>query len=398
LKLSRNILSLLTVLILFLAVGVGVVWRLLSQDEATATPTNPELPNIDGVEVVSADQWMGSQPVEGVPVIRDTLWLKVVAAGQAEASRRSTVATRGAGVVQRVFVKENAQVRAGDVLVQLDTVVAAMNLARAKNDLFRAQIQFEERMLLAGDISDASARANRERILRTELLATPELNVSEREMELEFTRVRAPFSGRVANLRAVEGAYMGNGAEVLTLLQLDPIKVEVNVLESDMSALAVGRRASVRFNALGGETLTAIVESVNPLVDPNTRAGRVTLTLPNPRGLILPGNYAWVSLDAEAFPELTLVPREAVLTRGDLHREMVFMLKAPDEQGRGIAEWRYVATGRRNETHIEIVPSEESPMLQPGEIVLVDGHQYLAHDIPVHLVENVVTAGGRPGR
>jgi RND family efflux transporter MFP subunit len=384
-KLQRGILSLLTVVVLFLGVGVAVAWRLLSQEDATAAP-------------VSADQWMGAQAVEGVPVVRDTLWLRVVAAGQAEASRRSTVATRTSGVVQRVLVREGAQVRAGDLLVQLDTVVVSMNLTRARNDLFRAQILLEERMLLGGEILNATERANRERILRAELLAGPELSVAEREMELEFTRVRAPFAGRVANLKAVEGAFIGNGGEVLTLLQLDPIKVDVSVLESDISYLAVGRRASVRFNALGGETLTGVVESVNPLVDPTTRAGRVTLTLPNPQGRILPGNYAWVSLDAEAFPDRILVPREAVVTRGDTHREVVFMLKNPDDQGRGMAEWRYVATGRRNDTMVEIVPSEESPMLQPGEIVLVDGHHYLAHDVAVRLVDNVATAGGRPGR
>src|SRR5262245_40922070 len=111
-KLQRGILSVLTVLLLFLAIGTTVVWRLLSQEDASAEPATPDLPNIEGVEVVSADQFMGAQPVEGVPVVRDTLWVRVVAAGQAEASRRSAVATRAAGVVQRVFVRENDVVQA----------------------------------------------------------------------------------------------------------------------------------------------------------------------------------------------------------------------------------------------------------------------------------------------
>lgn len=64
---------------------------------------------------------------------------------------------------------------------------------------------------------------------------------------------------------------------------------------------------------------------------------------------------------------------------------------------RGLAKWRYVTTGRENETYVEIVPGDEG-MVEPGEIVLVDGHQYLAHDTPIRLVENVAAAGGRPGR
>jgi hypothetical protein len=67
-----------------------------------------------------------------------------------------------------------------------------------------------------------------------------------------------------------------------------------------------------------------------------------------------------------------------------------------EEGGEGLAKWRYVTTGRENEQFVEIVPSEEG-MVDPGEVVLVDGHHYLAHDTRVRLVENVSTEGGRPG-
>jgi RND family efflux transporter MFP subunit len=398
-KLQRGILSLLTVLVLFLAVGAAVAWRLLSAEtDPSATASGSDLPDIEGVQVGSAEQFMGAQPVEGVEVVRDTLWVRVIASGEAQASRRSPIATRAAGVVQRVFVRENAVVREGDLLVQLDTVEAQMRLTRAENQLFRARIQFEERMLFGGDVLDPAERESRERILTAELLTVPELDVAEAQMAMEFTRVRAPFAGRIADLQAVEGAYMGNGGEVLTLMQLDPMRVEVNVLEGEIGYLAPGRRAQVRFNALPGETFEATVESVNPLVDRESRAGRVTLTLPNPQGRILPGFYAWVSLDAEAFADRVLVPREAVVQRGDQNRDVVFTLKNGNDQGMGLADWKYVAIGRRNDTHVEIIPSDDTSMLEPGEIVLTNGHHYLAHDTAVQLVENVVAAGGRPGR
>ena len=63
----------------------------------------------------------------------------------------------------------------------------------------------------------------------------------------------------------------------------------------------------------------------------------------------------------------------------------------------GLADWKYVAIGRRNETHVEIIPSDDTSMLEPGEIVLVNGHHYLAHDTPVRLVESVAAAGGGRG-
>ena len=106
--------------------------------------------------------------------------------------------------------------------------------------------------------------------------------------------------------------------------------------------------------------------------------------------------YAQVSLEARKFPDRILVPRSAILARGEgRRRQMLFVYEA--EGSSGLAKWRYVTTGRENDTHVEITLGDEG-MVDPGEIVLVDGHHYLAHDTPVRLVENVAAEGGRPGR
>ncbi len=105
--------------------------------------------------------------------------------------------------------------------------------------------------------------------------------------------------------------------------------------------------------------------------------------------------YAEVALDAEALPDRVLVLREAVLQRD--RRDMLFVA---EEGPRGsLAKWRYVNPGRANETHVEILAvGPEDGMVEPGEIVLVDGHHYLAHDTAIRLVDDVTAEGGRPGR
>lgn len=397
-KLSRTALSLLTVLLIFLGLGAGVAWRILA-GEGDDGRADAALPDTEGVEVESAEQFSATQaqPVRGVDVIQDTLWLTVVAAGEAEAYRRSDVSARTSGIVQEIRVREGQLVRAGELLVQLDTTEAAMDLEQARAELTSRRVDFEVAMLGQGEIADAEERANRERILRaTTGLDNAEVAVRRAELELEWTRVRAPFSGRVANLEAVEGSFISSGGEVLTLVQLDPIKVEVNVLEAEMAYLEEGRRATLQFPAFPGETLQGRIETINPVVDPDTRSSRVTVVLPNPDHRIRPGMYARVTLEAQSYPDRVLVPREAIVERD--RRQVVFMIRNMDEQGRGVSEWRYVTTGLRNDEFVEIVPHEDTSMLSPGEIVLVDGHHYLAHDWPVQLVENVAQAGGRPGR
>ncbi|MEX0843178.1 MAG: efflux RND transporter periplasmic adaptor subunit, partial [Gemmatimonadota bacterium] len=232
----------------------------------------------------------------------------------------------------------------------------------------------------------------RERIIRASTGIDARMQDLQRAREeLEWTRVRAPFSGRIADLLAVEGAFLSTGGEVLTLLQLDPIKIEVNVGEGEIQYMVEGRRASVRLPGLPTEEFTARVESTNPLVDPESRSARVTLVMPNPGHRIRPGMYARVSVEAQAYPDRILVPREAVVERD--RRDVVFIARDLTEGGEAFSEWRYVTTGFRNQTHVEIVPHEETRMLEPGEIVLVDGHHWLAHDTAIRLVENVQAVG-----
>ena len=102
--------------------------------------------------------------------------------------------------------------------------------------------------------------------------------------------------------------------------------------------------------------------------------------------------YARVSLEARTFPDRILVPRAAILERD--RRSMLFVFEGEGQQG--LAKWRYVTTGLMNETLVELVPNPDTDMVEPGEVVLVDGHYTLTHDAPIRLVVDVKAAGGRP--
>jgi hypothetical protein len=95
----------------------------------------------------------------------------------------------------------------------------------------------------------------------------------------------------------------------------------------------------------------------------------------------------------ETLPDRILVPLEAIITRGTQRREVIFLFQTPGTGLTGLAEWRYVSTGQRSETHVEIVPSDQLPAPEPGDIVLIAGHQYLAHETPIQLIESVPPGG-----
>jgi RND family efflux transporter MFP subunit len=291
-------------------------------------------------------------------------------------------------------VHENQIVQAGAVLALIDSTEFQLSVASAAAQLAQADATYRELTLFDDEIEDPEVRADRDRVARARSgMDQSQVALEQAQLQLSRTKIRAPFGGRVASIEFVEGQEANVGDRLMTVIDLDPIKVEVQVLESEVGYLAPGRNATILFSAFQDETFVGTVETINPVVEQGTRTARVTVRVPNPNGRILPGMYARVSIEAREFPDRLMVPRAAILERD--RRNMLFVFE-PDSGAVGLAKWRYVTTGLMNDSLVEIVDNPETDTVQPGEIVLTDGHYTLIHDARVQLVGNVRAAGGRP--
>ena len=394
---SRRTLGTITALIVMGAMVAGLWYRL--QGEAQEGEGNGDVVAAEGGEADQPNTSAAAQfsttaatPVVGTEVIRDTLWITVAADGRAAAFREAVVTAQVEGLVTDVAVRENSPVSSERVLAVLDSTEYALALRRQQSELLSAEAAYRTRIVFDEQtVSDPEIRAQRDRMARAQTgLDQAQVSVEEAELDLERTRVRAPFGGRVADLRIVPGTYVRPGDELFTIVALDPIKVEANVLEKDLSLLSEGRSARVSFTALPDRVFDARIDAINPRVDAESGSARVTLLVRNPQGLIRPGMYATVRLDAQSFPDRILVPRAAVLERD--RRTMLFVFH-PESGDAGRAEWRYVTVGRENETLAEVVVDPETFMVEPGETVLTDGHHYLVHDAVVRLVDALGPGG-----
>jgi RND family efflux transporter MFP subunit len=393
---ARKIFGIAAVIAVVGMMAVGVYLRIRASENTESGDSSVATVPEGGADSVSAATTFDTSlpiPVEAARVARDTLVISVSAAAEAAADRLARMLAQVEGLVQRVAVRENARVAAGQLLVQIDTTQYALNVARARAGLATAEARFREIILFDDQIEDPEIRAERERIARAKSgLEDAELALKEALIQLDRTQIRAPFAGRAASVRAAEGQNARVGDELLTVVDLDPLRVEVQVLEGEVGLLSQGNQARIRFAAYPGETFLGLIETINPVVERETRTARVTVTIPNPDGRILPGMYARVSLEARKFPDRILVPRSAVLERD--RRTMLFVFEGEDDVG--LAKWRYVTTGFSNDSVIEIIENPETEMVEPGERVLTDGHYTLIHDARVRIVESVVSEGGRP--
>jgi len=386
---SRRTLAIASAVIVLCAVLGGIYLRLRAlqaEDEPGAAATaGEEHPEVESAEAFGTEIAIS---VSAAPVLRETLVMSVSAAGQAQAFARTLLAAEVEGPVTEIYVKEGDFVRQGQVLARIDPQRYAFELERARATLEQAEAQFAELTLFDEEIEDEELRAERRRMARAKSgLSGAEVGVREAELNVQRATVRAPFSGAVANLAIVPGQRVQQRDSIVEIVDISRIKIEVQALETEVPYLEEGRTARVTLSAFPDTVLTGQVASINPVVDPRTRTARVTVLLANPDGAVKPGMYARVRIAARLYANRTMVPREAILERDNRTLVFVFEPEAPNSS-QGLAKWTYVSTGLENEDFAEIVPGEGTTMLEPGQLVLTEGHYTLIHDARVRVVED----------
>jgi HlyD family secretion protein len=375
--------------------GAAIYGRIQSADAAsgeTARDSTKPLVQTSASGTFATDVAI---PVQGREAVRGELVMSVSAAGQAEAWQKTVLVAQVNGRIVGLPVREGDAVGGGQGVVALDGAEYQLAVEEAQAALRDAEGKYREATLFDETIEDADVRRDRAAASRTRSgMETAEVRLRRARLDLTRTRLASPFAGRIASLKVVPGQWVRQGDELMTIVDLDPIRVEVQVLESEIAHLTPGRTADVAFAAFPDERFTGRIQTINPIVESGTRTARVTVLVPNPGGRILPGMYARVSLEARRYADRVLVPRTAVLERD--RRTMLFVYD-PSAGADGLAKWRYVTTGMQNDSLVEILSQGvDTDSVKPGETVLTEGHYTLIHDARVRLAADPGREGGRP--
>ena len=338
--------------------------------------------------------------------------IRVEATGHLQAWRRAEVSAEASGLVIKRLVEEGDRVDEGDILFELDGRDAAMELAEAEAEWIKLQAEYavrfreeietspvdssalklaEENLLNAeeaykngsitvGELESVKRSFERERIqspgIRRSIqaanigLTQAEQRKARAELALARTHILAPYSGHVADILVEEGQHVNSGQSVLTLLDDNRMKVDVDVLEADMVRIREGATARVRVPSLENDIFSGTVYSVNPSINPATGAGRVTIAISNQGGALIAGLFTYAYLEVNRLQQRLVLPSDAILVRQG--RDLVFRIEG------GRAMWVYVEVGARSGDFVEI-----NEGLSQGDTIAVAGHFALAHDVPV---------------
>jgi membrane fusion protein, multidrug efflux system len=288
--------------------------------------------------------------------------------GRFEASRAVDVRPRVSGALQAIHFRDGDTVRQGQLLFTIDPrpfeaalaeararqADAQAKLALARSDLARAERLIDDEAVSREEVDALRAAARSAEAM----LAAARAQVEARALEVEFTRVRAPITGRISDRRVDVGNLVGGQAEAATLLTtihaVDPIYFTFEASEAlHLKFLRQGggaQTAEVRlqdepdYRWKGGIDFTD--NEVNAAA--GTVRGRVVMA--NPTGFLTPGMFGNMRLAAGGARSALLVPDAAVQT--DQARKVVLVVGAdgtvaakPVEPGARVGDYRVVRCG-----------------------------------------------------
>jgi membrane fusion protein (multidrug efflux system) len=308
------------------------------------------------------------------------------------------VRARVDGIVQQREFAEGGDVTANQRLYQidpapyratLDSAQATLQRARANVESTKAQAE-RDKVLVAGNAVSKQAYVNAVAAQRQAEadVASGVAAVQSATINLGYTDVIAPISGRVGPSLVTQGAYVQASAATLmaTIQQIDPIYVDLN--ETSVEGLQLQQRVAsgqVKLNGPDQATVRLLLEDgteygqagklqfTDITVDPGTGSVTVRAIFPNPKGVLLPGAFVRARIDQGTDDRAMLVPQDGV-THDRNGRATVLVVGADNK-----AELRAVSATRTFGSNWVIESG-----LNDGDRVIVSGTQRVQPGMPVH--------------
>lgn len=332
---------------------------------------------LQGTETGRSGKTLLPVPVETAPVRTGPIALQRTFSGELEAQAEFVVAPKVGGRIERVLVNIADTVQRDQVVAELDNdeYIQAVAQARADIEVARAKLseaesamgtadrEFERTasLLKRGIASDSEYDAARqEQQVRQAQLKVARAQVIKAEAALEtanirlgYTQVTAGWSGgddrRVVAERYVdEGQTVAANAQLLLIVELDPIVGVVFVAEQEYARLKPGQPIHMTTDAYPGETFNGRIDRIAPIFRKTTRQARIEMTVANPQHRLKPGMFIRATVELTRVADATIVPEQALTKRND--KQGVFIVS---RDGRSVS-WREVTVGIHNGGRVQV--------------------------------------------
>ena len=344
-------------------------------------------------QMIASSPKPGPQTVTAIKVEALEWQPQLTSVGTLAPVRGVDVSSEIAGLVRRVAFNSGADVKAGQVLFELnaDADLAQLHSLQAAAELARTVLARDKAQFAVQAISQAQLDNDQADLKSRQAL------VAQQQAQVDKKTIRAPFAGKLGITTVNPGQYLNPGDKLVTLQTMATVYVDFFVPQKQLASLSVGQKLSVHSDAYPALAFPARISSISPKIDAATRNVQVQASVANPGRQLLPGMFANVSLD-QGEPRQYLTLPQTALTYNP-YGSTVFTLapaqgKDAPKDGKGnpllVAQQVFVTTGATRGDQVAILTG-----LSAGQTVVTSGQLKLKNGTPV-VIDNKVQPANNP--
>jgi membrane fusion protein (multidrug efflux system) len=292
--------------------------------------------------------------------------------------QQATLYAKVAGYLKTIAVDKGDRVKEGDLLADIEVPEMLADIQRYKAEVEVADIDFKR-------LSESQKKVPDLVVPQTVDNARGKLEIAKANLDhtqtlLNYARITAPFSGIITGRNVDPGAFIpaatsggaAQNAAIVTLTDLNRVRVQVAVPELESSLVATGQPTKLTVEGLPGRTFDGSITRFSYSLDDSSKTMLAEVELPNPHLELRPGMYATVKIGIERKEDALLVPADAVLV--EKAGPSVFTV------AENKAKKTSVKTGFNDGTQVEILSG-----IKPDQSVILIGKKSLADGQPVQM-------------
>jgi membrane fusion protein (multidrug efflux system) len=298
---------------------------------------------------------------------------EVTAIGSLRAVHGVDVTTEVAGLVRGLRFRSGDEVKAGEVLVELnaDSDIAQLKALQAAAELSETAYERDKVQYEAQAISRAQLDADAADLKGRRATAASQAALVAKK------QLRAPFDGRLGITTVNPGQYLNPGDKVVTLQSLDPIYVDFMLPQQQLARIAVRQPVNVTTDAFPGQTFSGEITAVDPRVDAATRNFQAEALVDNHDKRLLPGMFGRVAVLAGQPKQYLTLPQTAI-TYNPYGATVFLAAKSPGTPTGLVAQQSFVTVGPTRGDQVAILSG-----VREGDMIVTSGQLKLKNGTPL---------------
>ena len=307
---------------------------------------------------------LDSLKVEVEQIRKGSLTRNITVVGMLSANHNVTMKAQLRGLISKVHVQGGEEVEKGDILFEIDDRSFQASLKEAQALLTLAESEFARTQKLSDKNFGALKTLDQ---ARAQLLKA-QAQVEKAQKELDDTKIVAPFEGVISLHKISEGTPLTGDLDLVTITDVDPMKVEFDVAAKYIPYLNNGQKVNINVDTYPNQKFEGKIDEIDVLVNPGTQTIKVRASIDNGKRLLKPGMFVRVTLTVGSKDNSLIAPEEAIVTAGDQHYAWK-VIEHPDYPGKFLVFRVPIQIGIQENDRVEIRRG-----LQENDIVVTVGH------------------------